>query len=107
MLITNRTELISHGDREGRAMALDILEAGLTAADPYANTRNLIRIEGDQLFVGGYPDKDVSGFGDEVVDLSGIDNIYVIGAGKAVQRQAQALEDLLGDGRRAWIRLDG
>lgn len=96
MLIKNRPELTSHGDREGRAMALDILEAGLAAADPYVNTRNLIRIAGGKLHVGGYPEKDVSGFGDEVVDLSEIENIYVIGAGKAVQRQAQALEDLLG-----------
>lgn len=97
MFIQNREELTSHGDREGRAMALDILEAGLTAADPYTNMCNLFRIEGDKLHIGGYPEKDVSGFGDEVIDLSEIDNIYVIGAGKAVQRQAQALEDILGD----------
>jgi len=40
---------------------------------------------------------DVSGFGDEAIDLAGVENIYVIGAGKAVQRQAKALEDILGD----------
>ena len=78
-------------------MALDILEAGLVAADPYTNICNLFRIEGESLLVGGYPEKDVSGFGDEVIDLREIENIYVIGAGKAVQRQAQALEDILGD----------
>ncbi len=97
MFIQNRTELTSHGDRAGRALALDILEAGLVAADPYTNLCNLFRIKGDKLYIGGYPDKDVSGFGDEVIDLSEIDNVYVIGAGKAVQRQAQALEDILGD----------
>ncbi len=97
MFIQNRTELTSHGDRAGRALALDILEAGLVAADPFTNLCNLFRIEGDRLYIGGYPDKDVSGFGDEVIDLSEIDNVYVIGAGKAVQRQAQALEDILGD----------
>ena len=36
--IKNREALVSHGDREGRALALDTLEGGLAAADPYANT---------------------------------------------------------------------
>ena len=97
MIIRNRDELTSHGDRQGRAMAFDILEGGLAAADPYVNTCKLIRVEGGKLLVGGNPQADVSGFGDEVIDLSEVENIYVIGAGKAVQRQAQALEDILGD----------
>jgi glycerate 2-kinase len=96
-LIRNWDELTNHGDRQGRAMALEILEAGLAAADPYANTRDLIRIEGNELHIGGHPELDVSGYGDEAIDLSQIDHIYVIGAGKAVQHQARALEDLLGD----------
>lgn len=97
MLIKNREELTAHGDSQGRVKALDILEAGMAVADPYVNTRKLIRIEDGKLMVGGYPEMDVSGFGDEVIDLSEIEDIYVIGAGKAVQRQAKALEDLLGD----------
>src|SRR5688572_22315686 len=97
MFIKNRETLVSCGDREGRALALDILEGGLAAADPYVNVRNLIRIESNKLLVGGYPEKDVSGFGAEIIDLDGIEHIYVIGAGKAVQRQALALEDLLGE----------
>jgi glycerate 2-kinase len=97
MIIKNRDELLSCGDREGRAIALDILEAGLAAADPYANTHSLIRIQGDRLVVGGIPEKDVSGFGAQSFDLSEVGHIYIIGAGKAVQRQAQALEDILGD----------
>ncbi len=97
LIIKNRSELTSHGHREGRALALDILEGGLAASDPYTNTRKLIRMEGDKLHVGGCPEMDVSGYGDEVIDLSAVDHIYVVGAGKAVQRQAQALEDILGD----------
>jgi glycerate 2-kinase len=97
MIVKNREELLAHGDRRGRSLALDILEGGLAAADPYVNTLKLVRIEGDRLLVGGQPEMDVSGFGDEVIDLSEVERIYVIGAGKAVQRQAQALEDLLGD----------
>jgi glycerate 2-kinase len=96
VIIKNWDELTSHGDRRGRETALAILEAGLQAADPYANVRELVRLEGDRLFVGR-PEMDVSGLGEEVIDLSGVRNIYVIGAGKAVQRQALALEDVLGD----------
>jgi glycerate-2-kinase len=97
MRIKNRAELTSHGDREGRALALDILEGGLEAADPYLNVRKLIRIEGERLLVGGQPKMDVSGYGDEEIDLGAVGHVYVIGAGKAVQRMAAALEDVLGD----------
>jgi glycerate-2-kinase len=97
MPIKNRAELISHGERRGRELVLDILEGGLAAADPYANTRKLIRREGSTLHVGGQPSMDVSGYGDELIDLDEVEHIYVLGAGKAVQRQAEALEDLLGD----------
>ena len=97
MIIKNRGTLISHGDHEGRALALDILEAGLVASDPYANTLKLVRIEDNRLHVGGDPSRDVSGYGDETVDLREIEHVYVIGAGKAVQRLALALEDLLGE----------
>jgi glycerate-2-kinase len=96
-MITNRERLVSHGDRVGRAMALEILEAGLAAADPYTNTGDLVRIRDNKLLIGGYPERDVSGYGDEVIDLGEVERIYVIGAGKAVQCQALALEDLLGD----------
>ena len=53
--------------------------------------------QGNKLLIGGYPERDVSGYGDEAVDLAEIESIYVIGAGKSVQRQAKALEDILGD----------
>lgn len=97
MIIKNWDQLTSHSNRRSREIALSILEAGLQAADPYESTRRLIRIEGHRLLVGGHPEMDVSGFGDEAIDLREVRNIYVVGAGKAVQRQAKALEDLLGD----------
>lgn len=97
MIIKNSDLLASHGNRYGRAMALDILEAGLVAVDPYQKTRELVRMEGDRLLVGDRPRMDVSGFGDEVIDLSEVGNVYVLGAGKSVLRMAQALEDILGD----------
>jgi glycerate-2-kinase len=97
MIIKNRADLLSRGDTSGRAVVLAILEAGLQAIEPYARTRRLIRREGNTLRVGNCPEADLSGFGDETIDLDRIDNVYVVGAGKTVQRQAQALEDLLGD----------
>jgi len=97
MIVKNREEILSGGHAGGRATVLAILEAGLRAIEPYARTRRLIRREGDTLRIGGCQGADLSGFGDETVHLSQIENIYVIGAGKTVQRQAHALEDLLGD----------
>ena len=96
MIIQNRESLLSHGHTEIRRHALDIAEAGLRAADPYEHTCRLIRRVGNRLHIGGHPEMDVSGFGDEVIDLDEVEHIYVIGAGKAVQRQAKALEDILG-----------
>lgn len=97
MIIKNREEITSHGDLRGRAIVADILEAGLTAVDPYPNTRRMIRVENEKLIIGGCPEMDLSGYGDEVIDLSRRGEVYVVGAGKTVQRQAKALEDLLGD----------
>lgn len=96
MIIRNRDEIVSQGDFRGRGIVAGILEAGLTAVDPYLNTRRLVRVEKGKLAVGGCPEMDLSGYGDEVIDLSRAGDIYVIGAGKTVQRQARALEDALG-----------
>jgi glycerate 2-kinase len=96
MIIKNRDEVTAHGDVRGRGIVADILEAGLIAVDPYPNTRRLVRVENGRLIIGGCPEMDLSGYGDEVIDLSRTGDIYVIGAGKTVQRQAKALEDLLG-----------
>lgn len=110
MIIKNRDELLSHGNVEGRRAVLDILEAGLGAADPYWNVRNLISIEDNKLIVGNdqikpgrlaglatTPDTPPPQEGPLVFDLSEVGNIYVVGGGKAAQRQAKAIEDVLGD----------
>jgi glycerate 2-kinase len=94
--VKNREEVIGHENSRGREMVLDIIEAGLAAVDPYLSTGKLARIEKGKLIIGGHPEMDLSGYGDEVIDLNRVKNIYVIGAGKTVQKQAQALEDVLG-----------
>lgn len=111
MIIKNREELLSHGNVAGRRIVLDILEAGMAAADPYENTRDLIRIEGNKLIVGndrirrtdspGIASLGLKGGAESqeplVFDLDKVNNIYVVGGGKAAQRMAKAMEDVLGD----------
>jgi glycerate 2-kinase len=99
MGITNLESLASHGNVAGRDAILKIIESGLQATDPYSNVKRLVRIDGNHLIVGQdefEPDGDPAS-GDAVFKLDDLDHIYVVGAGKGVQRAAQALEDVLGD----------
>jgi glycerate-2-kinase len=76
------------------------MEAGLQAADPYFNTKKLLRLEGRLLRIG-YPDFEPEGTpnpGEDVYDLDrDIDRIFVFGAGKGIQRVVKALEEVLGE----------
>jgi glycerate-2-kinase len=99
MRIRNTDTLIDHGNKKMREDAVKILDAGMTAADPYHNTLKLVRIENGKLIVGG---KDFEPMGTphpglSQVDLSGVDRIFVFGAGKGIQQAAKALEEALGD----------
>jgi glycerate-2-kinase len=99
MRILNAGRLCSHGNVRGRTLVLDILEAGLTASDPYQNTRRMLRLEGGRLTVG-HPDFEPSGDprrGEATFDLAAIRRILVVGAAKGVQFAAKAIEDVLGD----------
>ena len=99
MRILNQDALIAHGNVCGRKAIVEILEAGLQAADPYNNTKKLVRLEKGKLIVGN-PDMVPPGCpqtGDEVFDLAKIGRIFVFGAGKGVQRVALAIEEVLGD----------
>lgn len=99
MRILNREQLISCGYKKGRENMIEILEAGLQAADPYYNTKDMFHIEGNLLYIGT---EEFQATGDpkhgaEVIDLSLTDHIYVVGAAKGVQRMAKAIEDALGE----------
>jgi len=99
MRIKNREALVSHGNRKGREMALDIIEAGLSAGNPYRNTLKLVRLEGDTL-IFHHPDMEPEGdpnSGPAVYDLSKTDRIFVFGIGKGIQYIVKALEEVLGD----------
>jgi len=86
MVIKNKNELLSHGNRRGREVALDIIEHAIRAVDGYRLTKKVISIKGRKLVVGGY-----------IYDLSEVRNIYVIGGGKAAFPIAKALEEILGE----------
>jgi len=97
MSIPNTTELKSHGNIHGRKTVLQLLEAGLKATDPYENTTKMIRIHDGQLIVGHKDFSRPLGREPLVFDLSKVENIYVVGGGKAAHRMAKAMEDVLGD----------
>jgi len=84
--LRNYLALTDHGNRDLRVTATEIIESALRAADPYLRVRELISLNGDNFCVG-----------DWIFDLSDYENIYLIGAGKATGRIAEALEDTLGD----------
>lgn len=97
--IINTDELTDHGHVEGRRAMLEILEAGMRAADPYYATLAALHLEGDTLTVG-HPLYEPPGTplpGPEAIDLRTVKRIFVFGAGKGINRAAQALEETLGD----------
>ena len=99
MRILNHDELISHGNVEGRKIAVEILEAAMQASDPYYNTRKLIRLEDGILYIGN-PDYEANQdirTGVDAYERSSIDRVFVFGAGKGSNRVAKAIEDTLGD----------
>ena len=85
-VIKNLDELLSHGNVEGKKAALEIIEYTLMRLDSYNIVKGLMALHNDELKIG-----DVS------FDLSRINDIYVIGAGKSTLRIAEALEEVLKD----------
>jgi len=69
-----------------RTDARDIFQIALDAADPMACVRRNLVLSGETLIVGG-----------EEYDLSEVDRILVVGAGKATATMAKATEEVLGD----------
>lgn len=84
LMIKNKKNLTNHGCRKARDICAQIIEHALEAVDPYRATLDALCLIDDVLVVDGTS-----------YDLSKIDNIYVVGAGKATFRQALALDELL------------
>ena len=68
-----------------RQDAINIFQSGLQAVEPGMAVRKACRREGEHFFIGEHD-----------YDLSQIDNVYVLGAGKASAPMAAAIEEFLG-----------
>lgn len=86
MKIRNRDELLSHGDVESRRIVLDITEKTLQALDARERIKSIAHMEGDILHIGS-----------RQWDLSKKRNVYLLGAGKACNHMAMAVDEILGD----------
>lgn len=85
MIIKNKEELLSHGNKRGREAALDVIEYAVKAVDAYEATKKNVRIEKNKLIVGNLN-----------YDLSKVGKMYLVGGGKATFAIAQALDEILG-----------
>ncbi|MHB1319298.1 MAG: glycerate kinase type-2 family protein [Anaerolineae bacterium] len=106
--ILNSESLTSHGNIAGRQAMVSILEAGLRAADPYNNTRELLQREGNRLILGnpGFEPVNAPVSGPQIIDLDALERVFVVGAGKGIQRVALAFEDALGDRLTGGVVID-
>jgi glycerate 2-kinase len=84
--VLNQRRLVDHGPARLRADAIDIIEQAIRAADPYEAARRLVQRQGSRLTIGPLE-----------YDLDACRNIYLLGAGKATQGIALALEEILGE----------
>jgi glycerate-2-kinase len=97
--ILNAESLTGHGHVVGRRALLEILEYGLRAADPYHATLTALHLQGETLTVGHalYEPSGTPLPGPEIIDLRTVKRIFVFGAGKGINRAAQAFEEVLGE----------
>ena len=78
---------MTHSDlKKMRKDAVDIFHAGLKAVDPVAAVRRYVSLNHGQLIIA-----------DKTFDLSQVNNIFIVGAGKASGAMAAALEEILLD----------
>ncbi|MEE8607308.1 MAG: glycerate kinase [Nitrospiraceae bacterium] len=75
-----------------REDALSIFLAGVKAADPVDAVKQHLKLQNGMLKIAG-----------QTYDLSAYEGVYVVGAGKAAAKMAQAIEELLGDRLKAGV----
>jgi glycerate-2-kinase len=86
MFIKNRRELESVGNIAVRRVVLEILESILRALDSHRIIHDILQLEGDVLRIGNGR-----------WDLRSKRRIFVLGAGKAANAMARAVEEVLGE----------
>src|SRR5574337_1794901 len=86
MMIKNRDALGAIGDVASRKVILEAAEAVLQSLDAHRIIRGLLRLEGVTLRIGS-----------RRWDLGPKRRIFVVGAGKAANAMARAVEEVLGN----------
>lgn len=86
MKIKNQEQLKSFGDIDSRKVVLKIIETSLQSLDSYEMIRSLLKFDGRILRIG-----------DNEWNLNQKRHLFVIGAGKACNAMARAIEEVLGD----------
>ena len=84
--IKNYDKLIDHGDVESRKVVLEITDKTLQRLDAYYRIKSIMKLNGDILHIGS-----------KSWDLSKKKHIYLLGAGKACNHMAMAVDEVLGD----------
>lgn len=87
-MIQNKSTLVKGSSlaQRARQMALDFLDTALVAVQPQRFIKGALQLKGDFLRLF-----------DNKIRLTNVNGIYVVGAGKATGRMAEAIESLLGD----------
>ncbi|MBS7288629.1 MAG: glycerate kinase [Candidatus Freyarchaeota archaeon] len=87
-VVKNRERLLKEGgeDWEGRSLLLDLVELAIRVSDPRSVIKRTVMLDERHIIVAG-----------EHIPIRNIENIYVVGAGKASGAMAEALEEVLGE----------
>lgn len=84
--IRNKEELLAFGAKESKEIVLTIAEKTLQQLDGYYRVKELVSLSGSILTVGR-----------KQWDLSKKRHVYLVGAGKACNAMAMAIDEILGD----------
>ena len=83
--IRNVEALISHGETDSRKAVLEIADKTLQRLDACDRIKSIAHLDGDSLRIGT-----------QIWDLSKKRHVYLVGAGKACNAMAAALDEILG-----------
>jgi len=84
--IRNLDHLVGLGDTQSRKIVLSVTDRVLARLDGYERIKSIMRLDGDILTIGT-----------RTWDLSTKRNVYLLGAGKACNHMAMAVDEVLGD----------